>query len=242
MFFMGNGHVSSDWGLMGGYPAASGYRFAAHQTGLKSLIENGQDIPLGGDTDPQNPTWDDLLHGAVIKRDKQAITTEEMFSDYDLYLNYMRGGPGFGDPLDRDPQSVADDVNGGYVLERFAKQVYGVVLKQGGDGLTVDREATEAERKTILKSRIATAIPAQEWRMKERENILAKTAATQVQQMFAASFKLGPRFEKEFRAFWDLPESWTISEEELGIPSYGSRYSMDLSELPDVKTVQFVEE
>ena len=27
MFFMGNGYMSSDCGLMGGYPAASGYRF-----------------------------------------------------------------------------------------------------------------------------------------------------------------------------------------------------------------------
>ncbi len=60
--------------------------------------------------------------------------------------------------------------------------------------------------------------------------------------MFAASFKLGPRFEKEFREFWDLPDSWVLKEEELGIPTYGANYSMDVSELPDVKTVQFVEE
>jgi acetone carboxylase alpha subunit len=242
MFFMGNGHISSDWGLMGGYPAASGYRFAAHKTGLKTLIEKGEEIPLGGDTDPQNPTWDSLLNGAVIKRDKQAITTEEMFSDHDLYLNYMRGGPGFGDPLDRDPQAVADDVNGSYVLERFARQVYGVVLTKDADLHTVDELATEAERKQRRKDRIRQAVPAKEWMKAERDKILAKKAASQVQQMFAASFKLGPRFEKEFRAFWDLPESWALNEDELGIPSYGSRYSMDLSELPDVRTVQFVEE
>jgi acetone carboxylase alpha subunit len=60
--------------------------------------------------------------------------------------------------------------------------------------------------------------------------------------MLAASFKLGPRFEAEFRTFWDLPESWTLAEEDIGIPHYGSHYSMDVSELPDVKTVQFVEE
>ncbi|MFD1198550.1 hydantoinase B/oxoprolinase family protein [Brucella gallinifaecis] len=242
MFFMGNGHISSDWGLMGGYPAASGYRFAAHDTNLKKLIEEGKEIPLGGDTDPQNPVWDSLLKDARIKRDKQAITTEEMFSDYDLYLNYMRGGPGFGDPLDREPQAVADDVNGGYVLERFAQQVYGVILKKGTEGLVVDEAATEAERKAIRKARIARSVPAREWMKGEREKILAKKAGTQVQQMFAASFKLGPRFEKEFREFWDLPDSWILTEEELGIPCYGANYSMDISELPDVKTVQFVEE
>ena len=243
MFFMGNGHISSDWGLMGGYPAASGYRFAAHKTGLKELIASGADIPLGGDTDPENPTWDTMLPKAQIKRDKQAITTEEMFSDYDLYLNYMRGGPGFGDPLDREPQAVADDINGGYVLARLAGDVYGVVVKSGPAGLVVvDEAATQAARAQIRKDRIAKSVPTREWMKGEREKILAKDAGTQVQQMFAASFKLGPRFEREFRAFWDLPESWVLNEEDIGVPTYGSRYSMDISELPDVTTVQFVEE
>ncbi len=243
MFFMGNGHISSDWGLMGGYPAASGYRFAAHATNLKELIASGKEIPLGGDTDPENPTWDGMLPDARIKRDKQAITTEEMFSDYDLYLNYMRGGPGFGDPLDREPQSVANDLNGGYVLERFASQVYGVVVKKGADDqYVVDVPATDAARKRIRKERIAKSVPTREWMKGEREKILAKDSGTQVRQMFAASFKLGPRFEEQFRAFWDIPESWVLTEEEIGIPIYGSRYSMDVSELPDVHTVQFVEE
>ncbi|MFS8038819.1 hydantoinase B/oxoprolinase family protein [Xanthobacter sp. AM11] len=243
MFFMGNGHISSDWGLMGGYPAASGYRFAAHKTGLKELIASGADIPLGGDTDPENPTWDAMLPNAQIKRDKQAITTEEMFADYDLYLNYMRGGPGFGDPLDREPQAVAQDLNGGYILERFAGDVYGVVVRKGADGLfSVDEAATIAARKKMRTDRLAKSIPVTEWMKGEREKILAKDAGTQVRQMFAASFKLGPRFEKDFRAFWTLPESWTLPEEEIGVPTYGSRYSMDISELPDVHTVQFVEE
>ncbi|MDO5604362.1 MAG: hydantoinase B/oxoprolinase family protein, partial [Paracoccus sp. (in: a-proteobacteria)] len=243
MFFMGNGHISSDWGLMGGYPAASGYRFEAHDTGLKEIIASGGEIPSGGDHDPQSPVWDAMLPKARIKRDKQAITTEAMFKDYDLYLNYMRGGPGFGDPLDREPQSVADDVNGGYLVERFAASVYGVALKMGENGLFgADMAATEALRAQIRKERLARAVPTRDWMAKERARILAKDAGLQVQQMFAASFKLGPRFEQDFRKFWDLPDDWKLMEADLPIPSYGREYSMDLSELPDVKTVQFVEE
>ena len=243
MFFMGNGHISSDWGLMGGYPAASGYRFAAHDTGLKEKIANGDPIPFGGDTDPENPTFDALVNAEGIKRDKQAITTEEMFKDYDLYLNYMRGGPGFGDPLDREPQSVATDVNGGYLIERFAETVYGVVLKKGADRLfTADEAGSKALRTKIRKERLEKAQPTREWMAKERERILAKDAGTHVQQMFAASFKLGPKWEEGFRKFWDLPDDWQLKEADLPIPSYGREYSMDLSDLPDVKTVQFVEE
>lgn len=243
MFFMGNGHITSDWGLMGGYPAASGYRFEAHDTGLKEIIANGGEIPSGGDHDPQSPVWDGMLPGARIKRDKQAITTEAMFKDYDLYLNYMRGGPGFGDPLDREPAAVADDVNGGYLIERFAASVYGVVLTEGADGLKLaDGPATEALRTRIRKERLARAVPTKEWMKSERKRILAKDAGLQVQQMFAASFKLGPKWAEGFRKFWDLPEDWQLNEADLPIPSYGREYAMDLSELPDVKTVQFVEE
>ena len=243
MFFMGNGHISSDWGLMGGYPAASGYRFAAHKTGLKQLIAQGEPIPLGGDTDPENPVWDGLIQDAVIKRDKQAITTEEMFADYDLYLNYMRGGPGFGDPLDREPQRVADDLNGGYLLERFAASVFGVILTKGADGLhVVDQPATEARRAAIRSERLAKSAPVSEWMRTERQNILKKEAGAQVKQMFAASFDLGPRFFEEFKTFWNLPEDWSLPEDTIGVPTYGSKYSMDLSELPDVRMVQFVEE
>lgn len=243
MFFMGNGHISSDWGLMGGYPAASGYRFEAHDTGLKEIIANGGPIPHGGDTDPENPTWDAMLPDALIKRDKQAITTEAMFKDYDLYLNYMRGGPGFGDPLDREAESVARDVNGGYLLERFAASVYGVKLARGKDGqFAVDEAGTEALRATIRKERLEKAVPTREWMKGERQRILDKDAGVHVQQMFAASFKLGPKFEESFRKFWDLPGDWALMEADLPIPSYGREYSMDISELPDVKTVQFVDE
>lgn len=39
-----------------------------------------------------------------------------------------------------------------------------------------------------------------------------------MQQMFASSFKLSPRFLAHFKAFWNLPEHWELHEEELGIP------------------------
>lgn len=43
-------------------------------------------------------------------------------------------GGGFGDPLERDPQAVADDVLDGYLPDRQAAQeIYGVVLDAGGE-------------------------------------------------------------------------------------------------------------
>ena len=58
------------------------------------------------------------------------------------------GGGGWGDPLDRDPQAVLDDVLDEYVSVEGATRDYGVVLTGSLADLTlaVDAEKTEALR------------------------------------------------------------------------------------------------
>lgn len=244
MFFMGNGYMNSDWGLMGGYPPATGYRFEAHDTGLKERIARGDSLPLGGDADPEDPDYERHLDAtAEVKRDQQCMTTEDCYGNYDLYLNYLRGGPGFGDPLDRETDAIAADLNNGFLLPAFAQKVYGAVLQQDERGMwSVDAERTRARRAEIRKERLARSVPTRDWMKEERERILTKHASVQVRHMFATSFGLSDKFRSQFKAFWNLPEDWDLTEGELGVPSYGSVYRMDLSKLPDVKTVVLVEE
>jgi N-methylhydantoinase B len=54
-------------------------------------------------------------------------------------------GGGYGDPLERDPQRVLDDVLDGFVSTRNAREQYGVVLSDG----TVDADATEELRREM---------------------------------------------------------------------------------------------
>src|SRR5262249_26336717 len=61
-------------------------------------------------------------------------------------------GSGFGDPLERDPEHVCDDVRDGYVSAAAARAVYGVVLT--GDG-SVDGPTTAAARSAIRAARRA---------------------------------------------------------------------------------------
>jgi len=56
------------------------------------------------------------------------------------------GAGGMGDPFLRDPEAVRDDVLRGYVSVEAARDDYGVVLVDGGDGLVVDVAATRALR------------------------------------------------------------------------------------------------
>ena len=59
----------------------------------------------------------------------------------------ISGGGGYGDPLERDPSRVAQDVAAGLVSARQARDVYGVVLRRGRADLT----GTE-ERRAMLRA------------------------------------------------------------------------------------------
>ena len=65
------------------------------------------------------------------------------------------GAGGFGDPLERDPQKVLDDVWGGLVSVEGARRDYGVVIDDYS--LTVDLEVTQAVRASMRASGESTA-------------------------------------------------------------------------------------
>ena len=63
------------------------------------------------------------------------------------------GGGGFGDPLLRNPEAVADDVRRARVSTEMAARVYGVVLV--GEPPQLDADATSAARAEIKQARLA---------------------------------------------------------------------------------------
>ena len=54
------------------------------------------------------------------------------------------GGGGYGDPFERDPESVYRDVLAGYVSIEGAKREYGVLINHGA----LDSDATRELRDT----------------------------------------------------------------------------------------------
>jgi N-methylhydantoinase B len=67
----------------------------------------------------------------------------------DVYRLFTQGGGGWGDPLERDPKLVQDDVRNEKVSLKRAREVYGVVIKK--DTLEVDYAKTDKLRNTIKK-------------------------------------------------------------------------------------------
>lgn len=71
----------------------------------------------------------------------------------DVFSVTWQGGGGWGDPLDRQPDAVGDDVRSDLLSETTAAEVYGVVVT--GDG--VDLEATARRRADIRRARVGGA-------------------------------------------------------------------------------------
>lgn len=61
-------------------------------------------------------------------------------------VSTMCGGGGYGDPHDRDPEAVKEDVEAELVSRKAARETYAVALKTTEDGLKVDDEETHRLR------------------------------------------------------------------------------------------------
>jgi N-methylhydantoinase B len=68
----------------------------------------------------------------------------------------MASAGGYGDPLNRDPAAVLDDVLCDRMTAAEAEEAFGVVIA----GRAVDDAATQAQRAQNLKARLAQAAPA----------------------------------------------------------------------------------
>jgi N-methylhydantoinase B len=68
-----------------------------------------------------------------------------------LYMRMSSGG-GYGDPLEREPERVLNDVENHIVSRDEAKEIYGIVLKD--EDLVIDLAATERQRASLRQTRL----------------------------------------------------------------------------------------
>jgi len=122
LVMMHGNQVPNSIGQFGGLPGAT----VRHRVGRRALAR-------GGD-------WEEL----GPKPGRLPMT------DADVYEVSWQGGGGVGDPLERDPGSVARDVREGIVSEHAAREIYGAVVT-GGEA---DLEATTALRDRMRRERV----------------------------------------------------------------------------------------
>jgi N-methylhydantoinase B len=126
----------------GGLGITRVYRFLEPSTAI-TLVKKTKTRPWGmeGGSDGEN------CH--VILRpgtDQEAVVggVYESMAAGEVLVNNSGGGGGWGPPLERDPESVLEDVREGYVTLAAARQEYRVAIDE--TSLTIDAEATAALR------------------------------------------------------------------------------------------------
>ncbi|HLN17070.1 MAG TPA: hydantoinase B/oxoprolinase family protein [Acidimicrobiales bacterium] len=99
-----------------------------------------------------------LIHRADGSVEQAEVNASGLVvTEADWFQMRLANGGGFGDPLDRDPASVAADVDGGRYSTEDAARIYGVAIEHDG---TVDVATTERHREELRQRRLAAAKPA----------------------------------------------------------------------------------
>jgi N-methylhydantoinase B/acetone carboxylase alpha subunit len=180
---------------------------------LPEIFAQHREYPTG-ETDPADSEISSLVEGQQT-RDLRGTTMVESYRRHDLYLSIMRGGPGLGDPLEREIADVQRDLDEGLILPRFAEGVYGVAVGDENGQASIDAEASERSRQEALDRRAANAIPAKEWIARERQDrVLPQRLIGPVRDMYRSSMELSPRWARMYRDFWDLDQDFEFSGDE----------------------------
>ncbi len=141
MVFSGGGKaLPQAVGLSGGYPGSTMYDVIVRESTVRASLAGGR-VPaeleeLGGTVQIIQP------------EDESDLQWNDVF-----YTQWQAGG-GYGDPLLRDTQRVAYDVNEEKISVTAAIDIYGVVLDTDG---SVDAEATERQRHQLRLERAGVA-------------------------------------------------------------------------------------
>jgi N-methylhydantoinase B len=141
-------HTSgSEWpesaGIAGGGPSQTNQFIIKRKTDVRSRLSRGE-IPerledLSGD-------WD-----------IQKVISVSYLDHDDVFQVRTQSGGGYGDPLDRDPSRVLEDVRSGVVSVEAAHSMYGVVIDTKKDALSP--QETERARQTIRDRRRSHSRP-----------------------------------------------------------------------------------
>jgi N-methylhydantoinase B/oxoprolinase/acetone carboxylase alpha subunit len=107
--------------------------------------------------DPSDPELPKRVKGEVVETNLSVpFVTPEPLREYDLVVHHVSGAHAMGDPLERDPDLVRNDLEQGWTRPRVAEEIYGVVAKfddKSGEW-TVDQAATEKKREEMRSARV----------------------------------------------------------------------------------------
>jgi len=131
----GHGKWRGGYGLVKDYRITNSSAFVTASFGRNKFPPWGL---AGGMHGTPNSVEMRTVDGGIERRGR--FSKEELHEgDVARFITGMGGG--YGDPMERDPQAVLDDVMDGYITQQTAEKVYGVALT--GDPLAIDEATTK---------------------------------------------------------------------------------------------------
>jgi N-methylhydantoinase B len=128
---------NSGQGMFGGYPGAPSLLMLKEGTRVAEMISENKSLDrldeVGGS-------------GRLLPYCEFDVGKNDV-----LYMRMSSGG-GYGDPLEREPERVLNDVEAGIVSREEAKEIYGVVIE--GNDLVLDLAATDKLRASLRQERL----------------------------------------------------------------------------------------
>ena len=135
----------------GGLGVSRAYRFLAEASAL-TLIKKTKTRPWGMAGGHTGENCHVILRPGTDQEQVTGMVYEAM-APGEVLVNCSGGGGGWGNPLNRDPEKVLNDVRNEYISLTSAERDYGVVIDP--DTLTVEAAATETlrnEKKTSAET------------------------------------------------------------------------------------------
>jgi acetophenone carboxylase len=144
---MGNGSkVPLGQPLFGGYASSPVPGISIRKADLLAQMKQGSEIALDHHTILEKGT----VHGNwtfdLVARAPQ------LFEEGDLLFGFSGGGPGYGDPLERDPESIMEDLRKSIISDWTARNVYMVAYSP--DLRKYDAEKTKQLREAERRARL----------------------------------------------------------------------------------------
>jgi N-methylhydantoinase B len=126
------------------------YRMLGEDTVVVMRSDRRNFLPYGLDGgSPGTPSWN-LINPGPNQRVLPVMPMEAVrFARDEIFCHIGAGGGGHGDPLERDPRLVREDVREERITQSYAETVYGVVFITGT--LDVDDGATIGKRTELRK-------------------------------------------------------------------------------------------
>lgn len=153
------GGLTKGFGLFGGYPQGETLGDSV------LIITPGKETLQKFKSEKKYPTsFEELKSVGVNVRKSPEFNLKRQLGgirlkvpEYSIFCYSYGCGGGYGDPLDRDPDKVCEDIGKEATTHEMAEKVYGVVID--AECLEIDHDKTQKLRGTLLRERIKKAQP-----------------------------------------------------------------------------------